>query len=181
MLILYRDAENYPNYSIRCVKIIRKPDQHVYRREKKGLEESTVTAKTHGPLTWVAVVGCALSGVIFAIAVWQHDGMAMLADILLSTLSTVVAIATKWKLTLPKRMTKTPHLPPGDVVIRYTKGSFLIVNCDEDVARELYFAPENLEYLVKSSWQYRMISLLGTIMLMFGISTYPHPAKNKPS
>lgn len=167
-----RDAEHYPDYSIRCVKIVRKTDPPFHRKEDKGLEESTVTARDHGPLTWVALIGCALSIFIFAFAVWQKDGMAMLADILLSVLSTVVAIATKWKLTLPKRKTKTLNLPPGDVVIRYTKGNFLIVTCDEDVARELYFAPENLEYLVKSSWQYRMISLVGTIMLMFGISKH---------
>ena len=62
-----------------------------------------------------------------------------------------------------------PIHAPGDVVIRYGKGNFLVVSCDEDVARELYFAPESINYLVKNQWQYRVISLVGTIMLMFGV------------
>jgi hypothetical protein len=37
------------------------------------------------------------------------------------------------------------------------------------VARELFFAPENIEYLVEHPWKYRMIALVGTIVLMFGV------------
>jgi len=55
------------------------------------------------------------------------------------------------------------------VVIRYPKGSFLVVQCSEDVARELYFAPENIDYLVSHSWKYRIISLVGTFLLMIGV------------
>lgn len=39
------------------------------------------------------------------------------------------------------------HVPMGDVVIRYPKGNFLIVRCHENVARELYFAPEELSLI----------------------------------
>jgi hypothetical protein len=95
--------------------------------------------------------------------------MAMLATISFSLLSTLIGIGNKWKLNLPKRNAKNIWTPPGDVVIRYPKGSFLVVRCHEDVARELYFAPENLHYLVATPWKYRMISLVGTIVLMFGV------------
>ncbi len=61
------------------------------------------------------------------------------------------------------------HAPPGDVVIRYPKGSFLVVRCHEDVARELYFAPEEIDYLIKDAWIYRLLSLVGTMMLMGGV------------
>jgi len=54
-------------------------------------------------------------------------------------------------------------------VIRYPKGSFLVVQCSEDVARELYFAPENIDYLVSHSWKYRIISLVGTVLLMAAV------------
>jgi hypothetical protein len=165
----HSDAESYREYSVRCVKIERKELHELHKRETKKIPEDTLTAYTWGPLTLVALTGFSFSCIIFGVAVWQHDGMAMLAVVLLSFLSTVVGIATKWKLTLPKRKNKSLFTPPGDVVIRYTKGSFLIVQCDEDVARELYFAPENIDYLVQSSWQYRMISLVGTVMLMFGV------------
>jgi len=55
------------------------------------------------------------------------------------------------------------------VVIRYPNGSYLIVRCDEDVARELYFAPEEIEYTIKDGKAYFMLSLLGTLMLMLGV------------
>jgi hypothetical protein len=44
-----------------------------------------------------------------------------------------------------------------------------VVQCSEDVARELYFAPENIDYLVSHSWKYRLISLVGTFLLMIGV------------
>lgn len=68
---------------------------------------------------------------------------------------------------MPKK--SEDHVPPGDVVIRYPKGNFLIVRCHEDVARELYFAPEEIEYLIKDAWIYRLLSLVGTMMLMGGV------------
>jgi hypothetical protein len=70
---------------------------------------------------------------------------------------------------LPRRRMKTDHVPRGDVVIRYPKGSFLVVRCDEDVARELYFAPAEIEYLLKHAPAYRILSLVGTMMLMGGV------------
>ena len=60
-------------------------------------------------------------------------------------------------------------VPQGDVVIRYPKGSFLIVRCDENVARELYFAPEAIQYLLTHGPAYRILSLVGTMMLMGGV------------
>jgi hypothetical protein len=117
----------------------------------------------------VALTGCAFSLILFALALWRTDGFAMLANIMLSSLSSLVGYSGKWKLNLQKRANRGRYTPPGDVVIRYDKGNFLIVSCDEDVARELYFAPEGINYLVKNQWQYRVISLLGTIMLMFGV------------
>lgn len=61
------------------------------------------------------------------------------------------------------------HVPLGDVVIRYPKGNFLIVRCHENVARELYFAPEEISYLIEDAWIYRLLSLVGTMMLMGGV------------
>lgn len=91
----------------------------------------------------------------------------MIATLLLALLSTVVGVSNKWNLKLPKR--PQGHAPPGDVVIRYPNGSYLIVRCDEDVARELYFAPEEIEYTIKNPLTYQMLSLAGTLMLMLGV------------
>ena len=95
--------------------------------------------------------------------------MSIVATVLLSLLSSLIGYGNKWTLRLPRRKITTGKVPRGDVVIRYPKGSFLIVRCDEDVARELYFAPESIEYLLNHAPAYRILSLIGTMMLMGGV------------
>jgi hypothetical protein len=152
------DAESLPEFSVKCVRIARKHN------------DGQVKAKMFGPTTAVAIFGFLLSLGLFALCIVQQDGMGMLADICLSSLSSLIGFGNKWTLTLPVRKHKNLIDPPeGDVVIRYPKGNFLLVRCTEDVARELYFAPETVEYLIAHPWKYRMIALVGTTLLMFGV------------
>jgi len=120
-------------------------------------------------LTAVLFLGFFLSVLLLALSIWQDDGMSIVATCLLSLLSTVIGYGNKWKLGLPKRKEQSKSVPGGDVVIRYPKGSFLVVRCEEDVARELYFAPEEIQYLLTHAPVYRILSLVGTIMLMGGV------------
>lgn len=92
-----------------------------------------------------------------------------MATVLLSLLSSLIGLGNKWTLKLPERKIKKGRVPRGDVVIRYPKGSFLIVRCKEEVARELYFAPETIRYLLEHGPAYRILSLVGTMMLMGGV------------
>jgi hypothetical protein len=108
-----------------------------------------------------------MSVFIFILSVVFGDGMSMIATVLLSLLSTLVGVSNKWNLRLPRR--PQADAPPGDVVIRYPNGSYLIVQCNEDVARELYFAPEEIDYTITSPTYYRILSLFGTLMLMLGV------------
>jgi hypothetical protein len=152
-------------FSVRCVEIIR-------------ASETAVKAKVVAPLTGVALLGCTLSIVLIGLSIYYQDGMALIATALLSLLSTLIGLGNKWTLQLPKRVATNPLVPPGDVVIRYPKGSFLIVKCAEDVARELFFAPENINYLVPHAAVYRIISLVSTIMLMFGVIALGNATNN---
>lgn len=145
-----------PEYSVRCVKI--------ERTELDG----TVRNKRISPQSLLAVFGCIQSALLLALAIVYRDGMAILAVGLLSLLSTLVGVGNKWRLRLHKRNLQGP-VPEGDVVIRYPKGNFLVVQCAEEVARELYFAPEAIDYLVTRPGVYRLISLVGTMMIMFGV------------
>jgi hypothetical protein len=126
-----------------------------------------VKAKATGPLALVTILGFTLSLILFTSSILFGDGMSFIATLLLSFLSTLIGAANKWTLKLAKRTGLPPT--PGDTVIRYPNGSFLIVKCEEDVARELYFAPEEIEYSITTPAIYRMISLVGTIMLMLGV------------
>jgi hypothetical protein len=153
------DANNLKPFSVRVVEI----------KRKAGYEDRTLKAKTFGPLTVVLLIGFALSALLLALSIWQDDGMSVLATVLLSLLSSLIGLGNKWELELPSRKYKKGPVPRGDVVIRYPKGSFLIVRCEEDVARELYFAPENINYLLTHGPAYRILSLVGTMMLMGGV------------
>ncbi|KAF2672914.1 hypothetical protein BT63DRAFT_421110 [Microthyrium microscopicum] len=151
-------AESLPEYAVKCIRI-----QRVNSKRE-------IKARTYGPTWWVAVLGCVLSLILLGIGVWQRDGMAILADISLSLLSTLVGVTNKWRLKLPKRAGERNHwTPPGDVVIRYPKGSFIIVRCTEDVARELYFAPEGIDYHMQQPYKHRITALISSIILMFSV------------
>jgi len=145
-----------PDYSVRCVEIIREDNA------------KDIKVRTIGPLSALAIFGFMESVAILALSLHYNDGMALVATVLLSFLSTLIGLGNKWRVQLVKKRVEG-WTPPGDVVIRYPKGSFLVVKCTEDVARELYFAPENIQYLISHRQAYGLISLFGTMMLMFGV------------
>ena len=108
---------------------------------------------------------------MIALSVVYNDGMSLLATILLSLLSTNTGIANKWSPT-PNDPKPDIHSPPGDVVIRYPHGSFIVVKCEERTARYLYFNPsERCIYAIKSTTIYRFLSLISTLLLMGGVIT----------
>lgn len=150
------DANNLPDHSVRVVCI-----------ERPG--KTLLKAKTLAPLTVVLFLGFFLSCVLLGLSIWLDDGMSVLATVLLSLLSSLIGLGNKWTLKLPERKEKQGKVPKGDVVIRYPRGSFLVVRCEEEVARELYFAPESIQYLLQHGPAYRLLSLVGTMMLMGGV------------
>lgn len=115
----------------------------------------------------VTILGCFLSTCLLISSITFGDGMSLIATLLLSFLSTLTGIANKWELKLPRRPPN--DAPPGDTVIRYPNGSYLVVRCHEEIARELYFAPEEIHYKISNPATYRVLSLFGTIILMLGI------------
>lgn len=121
-----------------------------------------------GSILWVSLLGCGISIALLATSAALHDGMSIIATVVLSSLSTLAGAANKWKMKLAGRGSNNPEIPNGDVVIRYPNGSFLVVNCDEKIARELFFAPEEITYW-QSERSYQLMSLLGTSMLMVGV------------
>lgn len=128
-----------------------------------------VKLKALGPLAGVTLLGFFISLALFIISLVLGDGMSLLATLLLSGLSTLVGISNKWELRLPRYHKPGTNLPPGDVVIRYPNKSFLVVFCDEEVARELFWAVDEIKYHIRNGTTYRMISLIGTLMLMLGV------------
>lgn len=152
---LLHDGNTLPAYSVRCQSITRDPDK------------PEVNARILGPQTLLSMLGCVMSVALLVLAIVEADGMALLATILLSLVATLIGVGSRWSLRLKKR-TADRTVPPSDVVINYPHGAFLIIKCKEEVARELYFAPEECEYHVGAT-AYRILSLIATILLMFGV------------
>ncbi|EMC99410.1 hypothetical protein BAUCODRAFT_22641 [Baudoinia panamericana UAMH 10762] len=180
------------NFTVRCVRVKKRKAANQYEpswrdRTLRGRPASTPAlemkdmdghpelpviegpaAEAIGPLTAVTLLGFILSLVLFTMSIVCGDGCSLLATICLSVLSTLAGIVNYWTLHLPQ-VVKKGFKPPGDTVIRYPNGSYLVVKCEEEVARELFFAPEEMEYWIKSHAKYRLISLVGTLLLMFGV------------
>ncbi|KAI5370282.1 hypothetical protein Slin15195_G011600 [Septoria linicola] len=168
------------SYTVRCVEIkatkshLQDPSfkDRFFRGQSTADSTSTnvrpplVKAKATGPQTWVTLLGFFEALVLLIASITFGDGMSVLATISLSLVSTMVGISNKWSLRLPKA---TSNPTPGDVVIRYPNGSYLVVKCEEEVARALYFAPEEIDYYVTNPVTYRLLSLSATILLMLGI------------
>lgn len=128
-----------------------------------------VKLRAYGPLAWVTLLGFFMSLALLIVSLVLGDGMSLIATLLLSALSTMVGISNKWELKLPRYSNCSANLPAGDVVIRFPNKSFLIVICEEEVARELFWAVEEIHYRVRNATAYRLISLVGTMMLMLGV------------
>lgn len=95
--------------------------------------------------------------------------MALIATISLSLLSTNTGVANKW-IPTPNDPKPDPNSPPGDVVIRYPQGAFIVVKCSELTARYLYFnQSERCIYAIRSTALYRGLSLISTLLLMAGV------------
>ena len=127
------------------------------------------SVRAFGPLAWLSLAGFAMSASLTVASLVYEDGMALLATVFLSLLSTNTGIANKWNAS-PDELTPDPNSPPGDVVIKYPQGAFIVVLCDERTARYLYFNPsERCNYSIRSSTTYRGLSLISTLLLMGGV------------
>ncbi|EXJ83076.1 hypothetical protein A1O1_06694 [Capronia coronata CBS 617.96] len=152
---LHRGDKLAPN-TVSCVRV-------------KENSKPRPSIKRFGPLALLAFAGFIMSAALLGLSIYYEDGMSLLATLLLSTLSSVTGIANKWKPT-PNDPKPDPHSPPGDVVIKYPQGAFIVVSCEERTARYLYFNPsERCIYAVKSTAIYRGLSLISTLLLMGGV------------
>ena len=126
-----------------------------------------VPAQPFSPIHILSVFSFFLTVAGIGLSAHWKDGTAMVALGTISSACSVVGYANWWKPILMSR----PHVnvvPRGDVVIRTRQGAFLIVKCNEDVARELYSGAEECHYRVKDN-PYRALMGAGTLLLMLGV------------
>ena len=77
---------------------------------------------------WPIIMACThtMSAVLFCPSLHYDGGMALLATVMLSLLSTNTGITNKWKPS-PNDPKPGSHSPTGDAVIKYPKCAFIIV------------------------------------------------------
>ena len=172
-------------YTVRCVSVTINKDVRerpvtmmdtLFRGQPRAMgatnsnrQSPLVKLNPLGPLAWATLLGSFVSIALFIISIVLGDGMSLIATLLLSCLSTLVGLSNKWELQLPRKYTGRAKLPPGNVVIKFPNKSFLIVFCEEEIAREIFWAVEEIKYHIENATAYRLISLVGTLMLMLGV------------
>lgn len=126
-----------------------------------------VPPKFFSPLNCLSLISFFLTIGLFIWAVLTHDGTACVALFTISLASSIVGYASYWSPVLMNRNFKS-RVPEGDVVIRTREGAFIVVRCDEDVARELYSGTEECRYYVSTD-PYRVLVGIGTFLLMVSV------------
>ncbi|MDI1485911.1 MAG: hypothetical protein OHK93_004100 [Ramalina farinacea] len=152
---LLHSQKSLSPYSVRCEEIT-KPDP-----------KKNVSAAKWGPLIQVEIVGFCMSVALFVLSLVRRDGFALLATLLLSGLSSLIGVGSQYKIDIMSRRS-TRNVPKDSIVIKYPNGAFRVIRCEEEVARGLYWAPEECKYKYGDT-TYRLISLVGTLALMVGV------------
>jgi hypothetical protein len=148
--------------------IVRQSTFNTIRTRLAGEKEKPrVPPKPYSPLNILSVLSFLLTIGLVIWARYLKDGTAIVALVTISCASSIVGYASWWSPVLMKRTFKS-KVPAGDVIIRTREGAFLLVKCDEDVARELYTGTEECQYYVQTQ-QYRMLVGFGTFLLMVSV------------
>jgi hypothetical protein len=102
--------------------------EHTYRRDQ------TIRSAPFGPTGTLSQLGALLSLGLIGFALAMGDGTAVFAICLLSLTSTLTGVGSRWCVLLQKRLEKRDGIPKGDVVLKTSKGEFVLVHCNEEVA-----------------------------------------------
>ncbi|KAK7887569.1 hypothetical protein LTR67_009470 [Exophiala xenobiotica] len=137
----------------------------------KQIEGPSFCPRLYGPLFWASLLGCSMSIALVVLSVIYHDGFALLATIMLATVSSAVGFGTRWDLvfTEPEIQKKRENkMPRSDVIIYYPNGAIRVIRPESEGIARLYFQTEHARYKIDDT-PYRTLALFSTIMLMAGV------------
>jgi len=104
-------------------------------------------AKNMAPHNILNVASCLPTLGLFVWVVVIGDGAATLAIVLLA-IATTLFCATSLRSLPQRRGSLTSRVFPGDMVVQTRVGAFLIIQCNEDVARELCYGTDKVRQLI---------------------------------
>ncbi|KAJ5216700.1 uncharacterized protein N7469_011565 [Penicillium citrinum] len=129
-------------------------------RSQHPEREALVSPRTLSPLNLLTIFSSLLVLGALIWALMLNDGVAVLALVAIASASILIGIASHWRPQLAARPTDAV-VPKGDILIRTREGAFVIIQCTEEVARELFMGPEECNYLVSD----QLFKVLGGISL----------------
>lgn len=130
----------------------------------------TVFIRTMSPLNFISLGSVVLTIGLIVWACLLHDGVGVIALTAMSLSALFVGLASRWSPRLTMRPTNAA-CPPGDVVIRTREGAFVVVECVEEITRELYTGTEYADYWIddryfKAFVGIGMVTLIVAVVLM---------------
>ncbi|RDL39588.1 Uncharacterized protein BP5553_03928 [Venustampulla echinocandica] len=132
-----------------------------------GETKPHIPTQSLSPLNVLSVTSFLLTIGLLVWAILIQDGTAVLALVTISMASSIIGYASWWSPVLTKRVFHS-KVPDGDVAIRTREGAFIIVKCNENVARELYTGTEECKYYCRNK-PYRVLVGFGTFLLMVSV------------
>lgn len=136
---------------------------------KYGQHEITdrLNARMISPENALTVGSCLITIGLFIWACILQDGVAVLSIACMSVASSLTGLAFCWKPKLAKRHAKA-KVPDGDLVLKTRGGAFVVVHCNEEIARELYTGSDEVEYFFSNRMS-RVFVGFGTLFLMVAV------------
>ncbi|KAI4112704.1 MAG: hypothetical protein LQ345_006186 [Seirophora villosa] len=134
----------------------------------RGQEKVPVVYRTLAPLNVVAIASSLLS---IAVLIWSallHDGVAFIGVLLISLASSALGYASYWRRNLPNRVARR-MTPIEEIVLQTRWEAFVIVLCKDDIARSLYWQPEDCRYASSSRAARLLGGVVGGLMVLAGV------------
>ncbi len=128
-----------------------------------------VTYRSWAPLNLLAIGSCLLSLGLLIWSVLLRDGVAFIAILVMSSATSALGYASHWKRENIMAKRSVRKNPPEKIVLKTRWGAFLVVQCDEDIARELYWAPEECMYSMGNVASRAFGGVIGGLGVMIGV------------
>lgn len=129
--------------------------------------EARMQARHFSPLSILTIFSFLLTVGLFVWAILLRDGVAALSIGCMSLTSVCTGIAFWWKPKLATRKFAT-SVPKGDIVLKTRGCAFVVVHCDENIARQLYTGTDEVKYYVNNRTS-RVLVGFGTLFLMVAV------------
>ncbi|GKZ30848.1 hypothetical protein AbraIFM66950_010486 [Aspergillus brasiliensis] len=129
--------------------------------------EVIVPLKPLCPLNLVTLISILMTIGLFIWAGMIHDGVALVGLAAMSLSTSAACLSAQWYPRLSTRTT-TSKVSQGDIVMKTRNGAFIVVQCSEEITRELYGGAESCRYVFKTRGHQALLAC-STVLLMAAI------------